>query len=347
MNLPEAAIGSVIAAAIAATITVITLLTKDYWFPILTEKRTVKTKRKSTFEKYANPIVLSSISLLYRMKEIFHRGHFLSDSAPKNFYNDYKYTSTVYRLLVLMGWIRASKIELSHIEVEKNDDYKLIEKALFNFEKSLADGEHVERSIVEQLTDIWRLNIDKVSDEVLGRLGTEIENTVDKFCFNENVEIAQMLSYEAQKELAKTICDLICLKIKHSKIDVEIINEHLKTSIKEMSRVESWIFRDWQSAFGDMMIVKSIGQERKYDVIGFKEFEQLYHSDDPENRKWINRIDRLFKNLNVEVDDRFDSRTLQLKNVYEATYMLLEVYSKVMKNKIDLSSEALKELKRL
>lgn len=192
------------------------------------------------------------------------------------------------------------------------------------------------------------MSIDKISEEDKRKLGVNIEKTIDEFCFKEKVDIALLLSDEAKKDLAKTVSDLICTTINCSKIDKEIVNETVKTTVREMSRVEAWIFRDWQSALGDMMIKKaSTDTDRKFEVIGFKEFERLYLSQDVEDRKWIERIDRLFKNLDVSIADRFDARTLQFKNIYKATYGLLEAYSKVKTSEIDLTGDALKNLKQL
>ncbi|KFF22919.1 hypothetical protein [Chryseobacterium sp. JM1] len=348
LKIPDAAIGAIIAAIIGAGISILTILTKDFWFPILTEKRSSKAKRRQTFRKYANPLMMSSVALLYRIKEIFFRGYFLLDVTPKNFYNNYKYVSSVYRILALIGWIRASKIELSHIEVDTTDDYQQLEKAITGFEKSLADGEHIEQSILENLAKHWNLKIDKLQSEQRNKLGVDIEKAIDELCFKENVEIALNLSDEGKKCLAKEVCHLICTTINSPKIDIEVINETVKTVIREMSRVEAWIFRDWQSALGDMMIKKASNDtDRKFEVIGFKEFEQIYFSEEPEDKKWIERIDRLFKNLDVSIDDRFDARTQQFRNIYNATYNLLEAYSKVKTSNIHLTANALKDLKQL
>lgn len=247
-----------------------------------------------------------------------------------------------------MGWIRANKIELSYIELEKADDYKLIENAISKFEKSLADGEHIELFVLKDLSNHWNLPIENVSEEEKRKLGVHIERVIDEFCSKENVDIPLSLKEETKIDLAKAISDLICDTVKSPKIEKSIIKKTIKTTIREMSRVEAWIFRDWQSALGDIMIKKaSIETDRKYEVIGFKEFEQLYISNDLENRKWIERIDRLFKNLDVSLDDRFDARKQQFKNIYNATYELLMAFSKVKTNDIDLMGESLKNLKQL
>ncbi len=58
-------------------------------------------------------------------------------------YNEYKRTSTLYRIATFLGWVRALNIELSALS--RNADrassvYQAIEEA----QKALADGPHVE-----------------------------------------------------------------------------------------------------------------------------------------------------------------------------------------------------------
>ncbi len=350
--LPDAAKGAVFGAlvgsSIAAVIGIITILTKDYLIPILTERRVSKNLSKRTFRKYANPLILSSISWLYRIREIFYRGHFLLDTTPRNLFNQYKYISSLYRLCVLIGWIRASKIELSLVEVKSSKDYRLIDAAIFDFEESLANGEHIEQSVLEHLGRIWGLDVSKLVPIEKKKLGVSIENFIDKHCFEQNVEVPTLLTDEKKLELAYDVCDLICGRANCSKIARKVIGESLQTSIKEMSRVEGLLYRDWQSAIGDLMIKPAIsGSDRKFEVVGFKEFEQMFHSEELETKKWFDRINRLFRNLDVEVEERFDARTLQLKNVYKATYKLLEAYSKVQMGNIDITKNALTNLKEL
>jgi hypothetical protein len=335
---------AIIAALITGLVAILATLTKDYWFPILIENRNSRIKSEQTFKKYGHPLMLSSIQLLVRIKEIFERGYFLLDKTPKNQFNEYKYISSLYRLLALIGWIRASKIELSHIEVQKNDDYQKINDAIEEFEKSLADGQHIEQQVFENLSKKWVLK-DSTPPEEKKKLGILVERIVDEYCFNENVEIPIFLSDEKKRVLAKKVCDSICEHISIAPIDETIINESVNFTIKEMSRIEAWIFRDWQSALGDLMIKKSSSDvERKFEVIGFKEFENIYYSQIPEEKKWIGRINRLLKNLDVSVEDRFDARTQQIVNIYKATYNLLNAYSKVKTSEIDIVTDKLVEL---
>lgn len=296
-KLPDAAKGAIIGAfigsIIAALIGLLTIFLKDFLIPIFSERRTDKKSKNRTFNNYAQPIAISSISLLYRIKEIFYRGHFLLDGAPKNNFNTYKYISSVYRLCVLMAWIRAAKIELSNISVNSSKDYLAISNALNQFEKSLADGEHIEQSVLEQLSKLWNINLSKLTTLDKKLLGIEIEKLIDEICYLENTEYPFLLTDENKLKLASTVSERICEKVKCGKISDNNLKDTISFSIKEMTRVEALIYRDWQSAIGDLMLKKSIKEsERKFDVIGFKEFEEIWYDENPTSKKWITRIDK-------------------------------------------------------
>lgn len=320
---------AIIGAVIGAVITLVSIVLKDLIFQLLSENRKSKKDRSEAFKKYANPIIISSVSLAFRIKEIFEdRGHFLLDSTPKDSFNSYKYISTLYRLTSLLGWIIASKKEISFIEV-KRKKFKSIENSLSKFENSLADGAHIETSRVEYLCKEWGLNYSCLTDSVKKKLGIDIEHIFRKFIFENRVQLPNRLSDEKQIELLKRISDCICNETKNAKIAIDIIKEKQETAIKEISRVENWIYRDWQFAIGEMMIREIENAPRKYDIIGYKEFECLYEIKPEPQKRWIERSDGLFKNLNVSVDDRFDARVVQLKNLYSSILNIIETYVEI------------------
>ena len=348
MKIPDIAIGAIIGALIAATVALLTILLKDYLIPILTERRTAKGRRKETFRRYASPIIIASKSLLFRIKEVFRRGNFLLANAPKNDFNEYKFISTLYRLCALIGWIQASKIELSFIEVEKNEDFKKIELALEQFEKSLADGHHVEQSVLEQICVLCNISLDKVSLDKKKKIAIEIENKINESCCRESVSITEDLSDEQKSSLVSEVCNLICLNINCALIPSQVLKEKVQTIAKEMSRVEAFLYRDWQSAIGDLMLKKADkDSNRKFEVIGYKDFETLYFSEDKEIIKWIKRVKKLFYNLDISIDNRFDDRINQLRKVYAATYEILKTFSLINKGRVDISQSAIENLKNL
>lgn len=344
-GLSENVKAAIIGAAIGAIVALISILLKDWIFQLLSESRKSKKERGETFKKYANPIILSSVSLAFRIKEIFeNRGYFLLDDTPKNSFNKYKYISTLYRICSLLGWIRASKKEISFIEVKKKK-FKSIENVLQKFENSLADGTHIETSRVEHLCREWNLNYGSLSLEAKKKLGIEIEHIYRKYIFEYSAQLPNKLNDEKQVELLKIIADFICKETKNEILEIELIREKQKTAIKEISRIENWIYRDWQLAIGDLMIVEAENASRKYEIIGYGEFECLYEAPPEPQKRWIERIDNLFKNLNVFVDDRFDARVLQLKNIYVSileiieTYVSIQGYTCISKDRLNVLRE--------
>lgn len=348
MQIPEVAVGAIVGALIAAVVALLTIFLKDYLIPILTEKRNARSKRKETFHRYASPIILSSKSLLFRIKEIFYRGNFLLETAPKNDFNEYKFISTLYRLCALIGWIHASKIELSFIEVEKNEDFKKIETALENFEKSLADGHHVEQSVLEQVCIICNIDLTNIDLKKKKKFAIEIENKINKYCCDESVSITEKLSENSKLNLASEVCDFICSQVGCALISRQVLEEKKQTIVKEMSRVEAFLYRDWQSAIGDIMLKRADKDSiRKFDIIGYKDFEKLYFSKDDDDIKWILRTKKLFYNLDTSKENRFDDRIQQLRKVYNATYQILTTFSSINKGRVDLTERVLEELEKL
>ncbi|MBX3093606.1 MAG: hypothetical protein KF680_03570 [Cryobacterium sp.] len=48
---------------------------------------------------------------------------------------------------------------------------------------------------------------------------------------------------------------------------------------------EAWIYRDWQAAIGDLLLVSASEGSRTYDAIGYREFEELYINGNEEPKK--------------------------------------------------------------
>lgn len=348
MKIPDIALGAIIGALIAALVSLLTIWLKDYLIPILNDKRSERKRRRETFKRYAGPIIFASSSLLYRIKEMFRRGNFLLESAPKNDFNEYKFISTLYRFCSLIGWIRASKVELSIIEVDKSEDFKRIENALDQFEKSLADGQHVEQSVLEQVSLIFNLNIRQIGDRQRKKIAIEVENKINAACFICSVDVAEQIPKEKKIELAKDVCDLICQGIGCDQIEENRILDNLTTAIKEMSRVEAFIYRDWQSAIGDLMLKKADKESnKKFDIIGYREFEAYYFSDDEEIQKWIKRVKKLFYNLDTSVENRFDDRVSQIRKIYDAAFDILVTFSRINSGPVDISKNSIEKLRQL
>lgn len=342
IELPETARGTIIGVVIGSMFTslvaVITIFFKDYFIPVLTEKRARSTQKVKTFNQYSNPLIQDGLSYLFRLNEIiFSASQFLLSSTPKNEYNNYKYISTVYRLCVVLGWIRAIRLELSYVQVQNTEDFKKVEEALENFELSLADGSHVEISRAEHLCKIWELKWNSLSENQKKELGSEIELLFDSYCFESSCDLPKDLTEQNQLELCKEVFDLICRKTQDSELSTDIIKNQLDRAIREMSRIEVWIYKDWQSSIGDLMIKRNTSTgERRYDVMSYPDFEEAFNTSGTPLNKWIFRIQDLFEHLDIRIEDRFDARSNQLRNNYNKAKELIQCFSEISKSEVNL-----------
>lgn len=345
-KLPDTAKASIVAAfvgaGIAAIIALMTIGLKDYILPLLTETRAAKKLRKYTFGKYGNPLIVSSVSLLYRLKEILdNRGYFLHPNAAKNPFNEYKRISTLYRLCALLGWLRASALELSYVQVGNNKHFQRIQNAMQEVERSLADGHHVEKSRIEEVAKLLGFNLAK---KQIGDLGYRTEIIMHRYCEAGNVSLANRLAAEQQYQLVKEIADFLSEYMNKPFVEDGLLRSKIDLCIREMSRIETYLYRDWQYAIGDFMIRATNNESRKYEVVGYKEFEEMYNSTEEDTQKWIKRVRRLFDDLDTTIKERFDNRTEQLYGLYAATYKLLQAVSTIKTSNINIAKKAFEDL---
>lgn len=55
-----------------------------------------------------------------------------------------------------------------------------------------------------------------------------------------------------------------------------------------------WIYRDWQSAIGDVLIQPTATRSRRYEVVGFREFSRLYEHGSGEEKRWLQLLVPVF-----------------------------------------------------
>ena len=330
------------AAFIGAIVSIFAIFIRDYLFARINERRNSKQSISNTLKLYSNPMIRANETLCWRLKEILeNRGAFLLSPKSVNEFFEYKYISTLYRLSALIGWVRAIYREYAYIEANKRSMSREIEDAFIEFQSALADGQHMELSIFNELTKCWNIDISKLTNEEKAKLAIKIEDKIYNKVDPKKVLIANQLSIGEQLILLSEISDYICDYVKCKRISPELLKESLFKTINEISRVEAWIYRDWQIAIGDFMLKEINNAPRRYDIIGYGEFEESFKKEN----KWIMRLHRVFDNLNVENDDRFDARIGQLKRIYKASLRLLIVFNKGNKSQETISEASIKNLK--
>ena len=268
-NVQATILSSILSAMIALSVVFI----NNYF-----EKRKSKKEKYNAVKRYANPIIFACEQLAWRLKEILEfKGAYLLPNAPMNGFFKYKFDSTVYRLNAVLGWIQAAKKEQSYIEGIKIRHHEKIQSSINEFQTKLADGSHVEVSILGDLGKLFNLNLNDLKDNKRALIGVELERIIFEYIPDNVKKNVGKLSNDKQIEMLQRILDFISTETRQTKIKTEIIKEKRATAINEISREFCWIYRDWQSAIGDEMISEIKGANRRFDVIGFPEFQKMQH----------------------------------------------------------------------
>jgi len=79
-------------------------------------------------------------------------------------------------------------------------------------------------------------------------------------------------------------------------------------TIEFISVRENWIYRDWQVAIGDLMLRSAEQRPRRYEVVGFGEFERMCKNGEPATRLWLSRLNGMIDRLNVHGEPAKDAR---------------------------------------
>lgn len=340
MDISKIEITPAVATIISSTIAAVVALSV-FWLTRLFEARKKTEEKYDAVKKYANPIIHSSEQLAWRLHEILSfNGAYLLPNAPQNGFFKYKFESTVYRLCALLGWIQAAKKEQSYIQGIKTKHHTRVQNAINEFHKRLADGSHLEVSIIDELAKLYKLNLGSLTPNERSLLGVQMETIIFRYIPDAVKKNVSLLQRDQQTLMLREIMDCVCSKSKLTKVKTQVIEENLSTAINEVSREYCWIYRDWQSAIGDEMIQPIQGANRRFDVIGFSTFQEK-HKDN----EWLKRVDNLFANLDVSVEDRFDTRVTQLKELFEALVTLIETLKLLVKKQETISNNSLNGLK--
>lgn len=311
------------AALIASIVTLIGIFMKDFVFQKLKEKRDQSKSTQDVYKKYAEPLAAAAEIMFWRLNEIFNvkgRAHFLIRSEVITGFEDYKYKSTLYRLASLIGWVYAIKKEQSYMKPVGAVSQASISESMRVFESALADGPHVETERLTRLVELWSL---ECSPEKSIDLSIALEKRHKSFLKSKSVTLATELSEQDLFDLCRECADYLCAQLDCNQLRDELIKETMQQSARRLSIREAWIYRDWQAGIGELMVRKSESDARDFDVIGFKEFESMLESNDPEISKWISRIENTFKDLDIDKLDGQDVRVEQIRSTFKAVAKLI------------------------
>jgi hypothetical protein len=258
---------AIVAAAITAALTLVGILIKDYLLKRLDEGRSERKDEAAVYQRYSHPLVTSAVSLLHRFNEILfveYRPIYLTythrvdpEQGFARSYLSYKKLSTIYRLAAMLGWIRACRREFSYLRIANQKGTRIIDQAIGSFEKALADGNWVEQERANRLCELWQLGISaSLRDfENIERLGTKVNNVYWEILKASNLEKEDSANLDGDVKilLCRQTADCITSHLKTNPVSDEALDRTWRDAFRIITMREAWIFRDWQSAIGDIM----------------------------------------------------------------------------------------------
>lgn len=152
----------VIAAVITTTGNLLATFLKDFLLARSFESWKTKRSLIAIFRHYRDPILLSSVELLNRVREITHDIREVTHEMPANFLSSqllnvqvtkmanpsetdpyfmkYKLISTIYRFCALLGWFELYRQEVTYLDSGKSRINRKLEKCIAHIRSDLADG---------------------------------------------------------------------------------------------------------------------------------------------------------------------------------------------------------------
>ncbi len=266
---------------------------------------------------YADPLKEAVTSLKYRLHEIVEeqQARYLLADAPQTLFFEYKRISTLYRIAVVLGWIRAIRRERSYLDPEQAAS-SVEMQAIGELEKALADGTHVELQRLEELSALWAVPV--IDEKKKKRIANLIDGARAECLAAKSALSFRDLPAAEQSALATRCADII-----RSEAGVAIDHNRIAASAEKTADAfgikEAYIYRDWQAAIGDLMLQEDKVGARHFSVIGFGQFEDIVIAAQKKKRpaalRWFDRLERLIYDLDMTRSDIFDARREQLREL--------------------------------
>ena len=264
--------------------------------------------------RYADPLKLAARNLAVRLSEFHSREcrRYFANDAPDNEFYEYKRLSTIYRLAALLGWIRAFRRERSYLDPRVPDTMKSIEA----IECVLADGQEVEVARLDSLLKLWKVEPESI-DGSRANLAAALDTAMQKYLADHGVTSAGELVRQAEDGLVSACARAISASCKKQDY-MAMVERTTVDAVGILATTEAYIYRDWQAAIGDLMIRETQKGERRFEIIGYGEFEAMCEDQDRRDaQRWIERLRSLFVDSGSAAGE-FDAREVQLQELEKA-----------------------------
>jgi hypothetical protein len=189
--------------------------------------------------------------------------------------------------------------------------------------------------------NLWRVAKDTFNDKATrASLASEIDGILQEFVDDKVILGTADLKLPQKAELVRKCAGAIRVA---GRVDIPapVVDATIKQASAILGIREAYVYRDWQSAIGDMMILEVAGGVRRFEVLGYGAFEDRYlrarsadHNDF--DRRWFDRLERPFHDLDMRMVGIFDARRDQLKALHKG---LLDLEDHLTTKRRELSTQ--------
>ena len=293
------------------------------------------------------PLTSACEKLIWRFKEVFidSRHQWLMSNTLPISYNEHKRISTLYRIATLLGWIRAINLELNSLAQGASGFKTPLATAISTFQSALADGPHTELRRLEQLCNSWNLDIASKSLSEKESLAVDLEIEYYRVAgskLKEDPDYLLDLNDEHKLECCTALAQFPSEKLKVKSLSSDFIKERAQSALESLAYQESLIYREWQEAIGDAMLVAEPSSIRRFRTIGYADFIKLLRTKSP----WISAFKTSIDDINFAVIDKRDVRRQQLKKISGAAADMLSAIAETEDRDL-VAEEALSVAKKL
>lgn len=325
--------GEVLTTIVGIVTGLILAFVSSYVIPLLITKREKAERKRDIYERYAQPLAADSANLLWRFNEILfgQRAHYLREDAPATPYNEYKVISTCYRIAVLLGWIRAIRLEQSYLLFGDEATFDQVREAVTSIEIALADSPPVEIETVNKLARLWGIELPSESEKVnciAAEVSAELQHLLAE-CRLTRYEQFVELEESQRRRIVRIVADAITRKIHRQPLAEPHISETCAEALAYITVKQAWIYREWQQAIGNLMIREVTGAVRRFDIVGYEDFEKTVRDGESEKRVLLMRLRDMVVGIDLARPAAADYRLTQLRLLASAVARLICAIEKI------------------
>ena len=288
----------------------------------ISERRRERLDARAVYKTYADPIFRAGESLFRRLDEVAVGdqtraiAYFGDSETTATPFDQYKFNSTLYRLAAVVGWLRAYRRELHYFPSSDPEDLRQLSAEIASFESALADGAHVELDRLERVCQALAMSVPSEKGE-RERKAVLVDQALNRALHEADVNVATQIPPDQRASLCQEVAGILSATSVVEQIDCGAV-------VSALAIREAWLYRDYQAGIGDLMLRETGGGPRRFDVIGFGEFEELLRTQNQSKSTWVLRLRSLFEGLELRDSGDLDARVDMLRKTREATGRMLQ-----------------------